>query len=156
MATMPDYDALFREYAAVYNRSLGDKVDAKAIRGFFAEAFLAAGVNGEVNAGTNDKDFETTLHQAYGFYKSIGTRSLQVNKVEPKPLFDGHDVVRVFYTAKYRKPHGEDLAIPFTVVYLLQRREGGPKIFAFIAGDEMALYKQHGLVDDHGQPARAA
>ncbi len=45
------------------------------------------------------------------------------------------------------------LSIEFDVVYMLQRREGGPKIFAFVAGDEMALYRQYGLVDEEGKPA---
>jgi hypothetical protein len=38
------------------------------------------------------------------------------------------------------------------VLYLLQRRAGGPKIFAFVAGDEMSVYRQHGLVNDKGEP----
>jgi hypothetical protein len=38
------------------------------------------------------------------------------------------------------------------VVYMLQRREGGPKIFAFVAGDEMGIYRRYGLVDEQGRP----
>ncbi|MBO9716481.1 MAG: hypothetical protein J7507_06640 [Pseudoxanthomonas sp.] len=45
------------------------------------------------------------------------------------------------------------LAVPFDVLHLLQRRAAGPKIFGFIAGDEMALYRAHGLVDGDEHPA---
>src|SRR5689334_5396258 len=57
----PDYEKLFRDYAAAYTRSLGDKVDSQAIRAFFAESFIGAGVNGQVKAGANDEHFEKTL-----------------------------------------------------------------------------------------------
>jgi len=150
---MPDYDAFFRTYAQAYERSLGPSVDRQAIRSVFAEHFISAGVNGEVAAGSNDEIFDTVLLQAYEFYKTIGTRGMKVERVEADVLYDHHDRVRVYYRAEYRKKDGSDLTIPFDVLYLLQRRPGGPKIFAFIAGDEMHLYKQHGLVNDKGEPA---
>ena len=62
--------------------------------------------------------------------------------------------MRVFYVAQYERSDGAWITIPFDVLYLLQRRKDGPKIFAFIAGDEMALYREHGLVDADGNPAR--
>ena len=40
----------------------------------------------------------------------------------------------------------EDIAIDFTVTYLLASRGESYEIFAFIAGDEMALYREHGLL----------
>lgn len=49
----PDYQASFRDYAAAYERSLGASVDSAAIRSFFAEGFVSAGVNGQVMAGFN-------------------------------------------------------------------------------------------------------
>jgi hypothetical protein len=72
---------------------------------------------------------------------------------EARALYENHDRVRVFYTAGYRRKDGTEVSLAFDVLYLLQRRSGGPKIFGFIAGDELAAYKQHGLVDEAGQPA---
>ena len=149
----PDYEALFRDYAKAYERSLGDSVDVDAIRAFFAEAFLSAGVGGQVAVGANDKTFEETLRKGYAFYKAIGTASMRVDRVEPEVLYENHDRVRVFYLAGYRKKDGSEVAIPFDVLYLLQRRSGGPKIIGFIAGDEMAAYRSYGLVNDRGEPA---
>ena len=59
----------------------------------------------------------------------------------------------MFYSAGYGKQDGMEVSIPFDVCDLIQRRSGGPKIFGFIAGDEMAVYREHGLVDESGQPA---
>ena len=103
--------------------------------------------------GANNETFEQTLQRGYGFYKAIGTTSMRIDRVEPEVLYENHDRVRVFYSAVYRKRDGTEVSIPFDVLYLLQRRSGGPKIFGFIAGDEMAVYRTHGLVDETGQPA---
>lgn len=150
---MPDYEHFFREYAQAYERSLGESVDVGAIRSFFAESFISASIDGRVAAGANGEAFEQALKSGYGFYRAIGTTSMRVDRVEIEALCENHDRVRVFYCAGYRKKNGTEVSIPFDVVYLLQRRSAGPKIFDFIAGDEMAVYKQHGLVDDNGQPA---
>lgn len=148
----PDYDRHFRDYAAAYERSLGERVDTEAVRGFFAQAFVMAGAHGQVHAGRNDDEFEQTLQQGYAFYKSIGTRRMRVEHVQAQPLVGGHDLVRVFYRGEYERRDGTSAAIPFEVVYLLQRRADGPRIFGFIAGDEMGLYREHGLIDDQGRP----
>jgi hypothetical protein len=148
----PDYNAHFSAYAAAYERSLGERVDSAAIRAFFAEGFVAAGTNGQATAGANDDSFEAMLQQGYRFYKAIGTRSMKVTRVQASGLYENHDSVQVFYKAGYQKKDGSDLTIEFDVLYILQRRQDGAKIIAFVTGDEMALYKQHGLVDDLGQP----
>ncbi|MVQ31610.1 hypothetical protein [Ramlibacter pinisoli] len=150
---MPDYEEFFRQYARAYERSLGESVDVAAIRAFFAEGFISVSVGGRVAAGANDETFEEALIRGYGFYKAIGTRSMKVDRVETEALCENHDRVRVYYSAGYRKRNGAEVSIPFDVLYLLQRRSGSPKIFGFIVGDEMAIYKQHGLVDETGQPA---
>ena len=149
----PNYEAFFSDYVHAYERSLGERVDTKAIRGFFVESFLSASVAGQVSAGANDDAFEKTLQQAYVFYRAIGTVSMQLERVEAEPLYENHDRVRVFYRAGYRKHDGTQPSISFDVMYLVQRRPGGPKIFGFIAGDEMAVYRQHGLVNERGEPA---
>lgn len=142
----PDYESLFRDYAAAYQRSLGEVVDSQAIRAFFAEVFMAVSTTGSVKSANNDDEFKQTLEKGFAFVKSIGTQSMAVERVEVQALCEAHDSVRVFYHAGYRRADGHKLDIQFDVTYLLQRREEEAKIFAFIAGDEMALYKQHGLI----------
>lgn len=150
---LPDYQEFFREYANACERSLGDNVDVDAIRSFFAEVFVSASASWQVATGANDETFEQTLRRRYDFYKAIGTTSMKIDRMETEILYENHDRVRVFYIAGYRKRDGTEVSIPFDVLYLLQRRSGGPKIFGFVAGDEMAVYRAHGLVDETCQPA---
>ncbi|MES2949022.1 MAG: hypothetical protein V4858_10820 [Pseudomonadota bacterium] len=133
-------------------RSLGDSVDAKAIHVFFAEAFLAASTTGQVTVGANDQQFEETLRKGYAFYKAIGAVSMEIDHIESDVLYENHDRVRVFYVAGYRKKDGQTVSLSFDVMYLVQRRLEGPKIFGFISGDEMAVFRQHGLVNAMGEP----
>lgn len=149
----PDYLECFRAYADAYERSLIGPVDSDAIRRFFAEAFIAAGTNGPVVCGSNDEAFAKRLRDQYSFLRAIGTTRMTVDRVEAGEIYEDHDQVRVFYQAGYEKKDGTALQIDFDLVYLMQRRKDGPKIFAFVGGDETALYRQHGLIDEQGTPA---
>lgn len=149
---LPDYERFFREYARVYERSLGDSVDVKAIRSFFAEVFLSASTTGQVAVGANDQQFEEVLQKGYAFYKAIGTVSMEIDHIESEVLCENHDRVRVFYVAGYKKKDGSTASISFDVMYLVQRRIEGPKIFGFITADEMAVFRRYGLVNEAGEP----
>jgi len=151
--TMPDYTEYFDAYASAYERSLAGPVDTAAIRSFFAESFLGVAIKGGVRCGSNDEKFEAALKEGYSMYRRLGTKSMHVERADAEPLCDGHDKVRVFYRAGHERKDGSSVSIPFEVTYLLQRREGKPKIFAYIADDEMSLYRQYGLVDERGNPA---
>jgi hypothetical protein len=148
----PDYEAFFSNYVDVFNRSMTDGADVDAIRASYAEYFVSAG-NGAVQGGANDEEYGEVLRQGAGFYQAIGLSGMTLLRVEVMPIDADHDMVRPYFRADYRKKNGDDLSIPFDLVYMLQRREGGPKIFAFIAGDEMALYREYGLIDEQGKPA---
>jgi hypothetical protein len=149
----PDYEAFFRNYVDVFNRSMKDGVDADAILANYAEYIVSAGVGGAVQGAANDEKYAEVLRQGAGFYRAIGLQGMRLEKVEVTEIDAGHDMVRPYFHADYKKKDGEAVLIEFDVVYMLQRREGGPKIFAFVAGDEMGMYRQHGLVDEHGKPA---
>ena len=152
MPAQPDYLAHFRRYADAYEQSLGDHVEADMIRSFFADDFIALSTSGGINAGRNDESFAQTLEKGYQFYKAIGTQSMKVKRVDVGQLADNHDRICVFYSSGYHRKDGSDVTIDFDVTYLAQRTEDGPKIFAFISGDEFGLFKQYGLIDDQGTP----
>lgn len=147
-----DLNRFFQDYVAAYNRSLDGAVDTTTIRASFAACFVAAGPAGTA-CGQNDETFMAGLDQTYAFYRSIGTQSLELLHLEVMPLDAAHAMARVFYQGRYRKPSREDVTIPFDVTYLLQAQGGHPKIFAFVAGNEMALYRQHGLIDNDADGA---
>ena len=148
----PDYEKFFSDYIDVFNRSMKDGVDADAIRASYAEYFVTAGVGGVVQGGANDEKYAEVLQQGAGFYQAIGLQGMALLKVDVMPIDDEHDMVRPYFRADYRKQEREPVSIEFDVVYMLQRRDGAPRIFALVAGDEMALYRKNGLVDRDGNP----
>lgn len=149
----PDYESFFHDYVEVFNRSITEAVDVEAIRASYAEYFVSATVGGLVQGGANDGKYADVLKQGAEFYRALGLQRMVVVKVEAASIDDGHDLVRPFFRADYERKDGKAVSIEFDVAYMIQRRDDGPKIFAFVAGDEMALYKKHGLVDQDGKPA---
>jgi hypothetical protein len=141
-----DLERFFEGYVAAFNRSLGASVDVDGIRRHFAEAFIGAGPTG-VLPGRNDESFAETLRAGYAFYKQIGTERMEMRGVETTPIDADHAMARVSFAASYRKD-GREIAIPFDVTYVLARLEGEWRIFAYVAGDEMAAYREHGLLPE--------
>jgi hypothetical protein len=140
-------DQFFRGYVEAFNRSLGESVDVDGIRGHFAGCFVAAGSDG-VRCGENDAAFVQTLQQGYAFYRSIGTKAMSIRGIAETSIDDVNLMANVDYRATYERPTGESVEIDFAVTYLLHAGGDGLKIFAFMAGDEMALYREHGLLPD--------
>jgi hypothetical protein len=139
-----DLERFFESYVAAFNRSLGASVDVDGIRRHFAQAFIGAGPGG-VAPGRNDESFAETLRKGYAFYKQIGTERLEMRSVAATPIDADHVMAKVSFAASYRKD-GHEIAIPFDVTYLLARLDGEWRIFAYVAGDEMAAYREHGLL----------
>jgi hypothetical protein len=140
-------ERFFKSYVDAFNRSLGDQVDVEGIRSHFAECFIGAGPGG-VRCGENGEEFAETLRQGYRFYTSIGTKAMALRGVTTTPIDDTHQMAKVDYRATYEKPSGENVELDFGVTYLLASSNDSFQIFAFIAGDEMALYRQYGLVPE--------
>jgi hypothetical protein len=145
-----DLQTFFRDYVDAYNQALGDSRNLGRIRRLVADCFVAASPDGVV-CGHNDGGFAHILDQGYGFYRAIHTRRLNFVRVVTTSIDDRHAMARVSFRADYAPKAGE-LSIEFDVTYILQIGGDQPKIFAFIAGDEMALYRRHGLVDEAGEP----
>lgn len=140
----PDFELFFRTYSDLYNRALGDDPDYDAIAARFSSCFVAAGAEG-VRCGENDGEFRAALERSYAFYRKIGTKRMSALRCETVEIDAAHFMVKVFYRAGYAKP-GAPVTIDFDVTYLLETTQGEPKIFAFIAGDEMDAYRRAGLI----------
>ena len=145
--SQPDFVQFFQNYAAAFNRSLGDAVDISTIRSFFASAFIGASPAG-VACGANDESLVEAMTKGYAFYKEVGTNHLDILDVQPNTIYELHHVVRVGYRAHYLRKAGTTTTIDFAVSYLVQMITGEPKIFGFITGDEMAAFREHGLLED--------
>ncbi len=144
-AVQGEIERFFRDYVAAFNRSLGESPDFETVRAAFAPCFVAAGPTGVV-CGQNDDEFLNTLEQGYAFYRSIGTRSMTLLKVELTPIDAQHQMARVFYSSEYERQDGRFVNIDFDVTYMLHIENGTPQIFAFVAGDEQALLREHGVL----------
>lgn len=142
----PDLGQFFREYAKLYSAALAERPNFAAIMACFTPCFVGAGPTG-VECGENGAEFERTLQQAFAFYRRIGARRMMVTRVQTTEIDAMHAMAKTYYRADYVKPSGEEMSIAFDVTYLLQFAPDGPKIFAFIAGDEMDAYRRAGLID---------
>jgi hypothetical protein len=145
-----DIDRFFREYVAAFNRSLGEAPDLETVRTAFAPCFIGAGPTG-VRCGQNDDAFLEGLEQGYAFYRSIGTRSMTLVRVDLTPIDAHHQMARVFYSSEYERPDGAQVTIDFDVTYMLHIENATPQIFAWVAGDEQALFRKHGLIPEAQQ-----
>ncbi|HEX5007268.1 MAG TPA: hypothetical protein VFV70_09160 [Hyphomonadaceae bacterium] len=144
--------AFFESYANLYNRALAGEDVFDEIMNRFSPQFVAAGPQG-ISTGKQGAAFRRTLEKGYRFYREIGTRKMVSKRVEVTPIDAAHAMAKVFYCADHVKPDGSPLRIDFEVTYFLDTSTLKPKIFGFVAGDEMGLYKQHGLIPEKAAPA---
>lgn len=147
-----DYEAFFQDYVQAFNQSLVEDA-SDSIRASYAEYFVSAGVGEAVQGGANDEKYADILRKGAEFYRALGLRKMSLLEIEVTPIDEGHDMARPFFRADYVRRDGTPVSIDFDVVYMLQKRADGPKIFAFVAGDEMELYRKYRLVDESGRPA---
>lgn len=139
-------EAFFKDYAGRMNNALGEnpKDDVEGQSGAFADFFVEASPSGVVG-GKNDEEFRAKIPQGNAYYRSLGTQSMNIEKLEITPLNDQHAYARVQWKAIYKKPDGSVIPLEFEVIYFLQVLNDTPKIFAYIAGDESGLYEKHGI-----------
>ena len=57
-----------------------------------------------------------------------------------------HCVAHIAWTATYAPENRPDVTIDFDVHYFVREMDGGPRVFGWVAGDEQALLKQHGII----------
>ena len=83
--------------------------------------------------------------RGYSFYRGIGVRSMTVASLAPGQLDARHWEVRVGWSAAYDT--GEwAVTVEVEVHYFVQVTPAGPKIFAYIKGDEMGELRRLGLI----------
>lgn len=148
---MPDYEAFFTAYVDFYNAAVEGKPVIDDLRRCYGEYVVGASP-GSIMGGENGEDYGKVLGEGFGFYRSIGMKRMVLRGVEASEIMAGHDLVSVDFRAEMERKDGSPLQVDFTVAYITQRRDSGPKIFAFISGDEMALFRDLGLVDGEGRP----
>jgi len=141
--------ALLDAYAKRMNDALADppRVDAKGARTSFADYFVGTNPKG-VRGGRNGLLFRLLLTLGFRRYRKIGTRRMELQRVDVTSLDDFHAMARTHWSSHFvRKADGERVEIEFDNIYLLHIPEGGrPRIFAWITGDEEQVLKDHGVI----------
>jgi len=136
---------LFTRYERFFARSLSGDIDMDEAAALYAPAFIAATPAG-VMTGKNDEAFRQAMAEGYAHYRAIGTKGMRIRAVRLSPIDAHHCVAHVAWTATYARKDGPDVAIDFDVHYLVQALDGEPRVFGWVAGDEQALLKKHGIV----------
>lgn len=136
---------LFERYERFFKRSLGGDINMEEVASLYATDFIAASPTGVIT-GKNDDQFKQIMTQGYAHYRAIGTKEMRIRNVRLSPIDEHHCVAHVAWTASYARQDQADVAIDFDVHYLVQKLDGGPKIFGWVSGDEQALLRKYGVI----------
>ncbi|UFM65582.1 nuclear transport factor 2 family protein [Paracoccus sp. MA] len=137
--------AFFARYEQLFARALAGEADMEEVAALYAPEFIAASPAG-VRAGRNDDAFRQAMAQGYAHYRAIGTRNMTIREIRLSPMDALHCLAHVGWTATYDRGDAPEIAIGFEVHYLVQVLDGTPRVFGWVAGDEQALLKQHGII----------
>ena len=148
---MPDYDSFFAAYVDFYNAAVEGRPVIDDLRRCYGEYVVGASPD-SIMGGENGEEYGKVLEHGFGFYRAIGVRRMLLRGVDASEVHAGHDLVHVGFRAEMQRKDGSGFPLDFDVAYFLQRRDSGPKIFAFVSDDEMALFRELGLVDGDGRP----
>ena len=139
-------DVFFDAYAARTNDALaGKQPDVSGVTNSFAGCFVEASPKGII-CGQNNDEFREGIPKGYDFYKSIGTKSMDIIHKEITLLDDMHAMVKIHWVARHKKKDGTAVDIEFDVFYFVQELDKGPRIFAYVTGDEQKAHKENGLI----------
>lgn len=147
MMTDADIQAFFAHYAETFNRALAGAADMDAVADLYAPAFIAATPAG-VMTGENDDRLKQAMAQGYERYRALGTKAMRLRAVRRSPIDAQHCLAHVEWRGIHARPDGTDAVIDFEVHYLVRMTDEGPCVFGWISGDEEALLRQHGIVQD--------
>ncbi|MFT3899651.1 MAG: nuclear transport factor 2 family protein [Gordonia sp. (in: high G+C Gram-positive bacteria)] len=135
---------LFATYERLTNEALVGEADVAALSRCYSTEFIGAGPAG-VRTGHNDAEYREVLAQGFAGYRGIGTKSMTVDGIEVTGIDDRHCLARVSWSAVYDRGEAPDVSIDFDVTYLVQLRDDDAVVFGWIAGDEQAALRDHGI-----------
>lgn len=136
----------FSDYESRFNDAINGKEDIDGTVNSFETYFLQASPAG-VNCGKNDESFREAIPKGNAYYKSIGTKSMKISKLDITKLYDLHYMVKVYWDSLYEKKDKKMISIAFDVIYFLRAKEDEWKIFLYITGDEQKVLKENGLIE---------
>lgn len=136
---------LFARYENFFQQALAGDLDADRLAALYAADFIAASPAG-VRAGRNDQTLLQAMAQGYDWYREIGTKGMQIRSIRLDPIDPLHCLAHIGWSATYARPDLPETTVDFEVHYLVQIIDGVAKVFGWVAGDEQALLRQHGII----------
>lgn len=139
-------EAVFDAYAQRFKDGIAGNVpDVEGTVGAFAESFIESSPLGVIAKENNEK-FKEIVPQGYAYYMSIGSSGMEIRSKVITFLDELHSMAQISWKADYIKKDGEKVSIEFDVFYIITEKDGDPKIFAYITGDEQKALDDKGLV----------
>ncbi|HZX73804.1 MAG TPA: hypothetical protein VFE57_05240 [Cyclobacteriaceae bacterium] len=140
-------EEFFISYEDQFNTAIvSERIDEDQIRKSYADCFIGSSHVG-VQCGKNDDKFFQEIQQRFDFYRSIGSKGMNIVSKEITLLDDFHALVKVYWRHTYEKEQRSG-AIDFDVFYLVSTVSDEIKIIAFLVGDEQRALKEAGLTQE--------
>jgi hypothetical protein len=136
---------LFERYERLFNQGLGGDTDVREVAALYASSFISATPTG-VMTGRNNDQLKQMMAQGYARYRAIGMKQMRIRNVRLSPIDEHHCVAHVEWTATYARKDERDVAIDLEVHYFVRTMHGKSKVFGWVAGDEQAVLKEHGIL----------
>jgi hypothetical protein len=136
---------LFERYERLFNQGLGGDTDVREVAALYASSFISATPTG-VMTGRNNDQLKQMMAQGYARYRAIGMKQMRIRNVRLSPIDEHHCVAHVEWTATYARNDQPDVAIDLEVHYFVRTMHGKSKVFGWVAGDEQAALKEHGIL----------
>lgn len=145
MVAKVDVQKFFKAYEKVYNDAIAGNVDLDDVGNMYSTGFVSVTPAG-VTVGENDQKLKDTMKKGFEAYRALGSKKMTCADVSVMPIDQDHCVAKVQWSGEYERKTKERLTIDFEVNYLVERRDGHLKVFGWIAGDEQAEFRKHGLL----------
>ncbi|WP_292419318.1 nuclear transport factor 2 family protein [Mesorhizobium sp.] len=145
MISRADAETFFKTYAKVFNDAIAGDVGLDHVAAIYSTGFVSVTPAG-VMVGENGQRLKEVMKKGFEAYRAIGTKKMTCVGVTVMPIDQDHCVAKVQWSGDYERKNKDRLTIDFEVSYLVERRDGDLKVFGWIAGDEQAEFRKHGLL----------
>jgi hypothetical protein len=139
-----DVEQFFRRYAKAFKDGLEGALNPRSLRSLYSTQYIAAGPKG-VMAGDNDESFSAHMSKGYEQYRQLGTKAMTVTAIDVHTIDESHCIAHVDWISEFEKD-GRRVDVAFKNTYFLELNDGELKVFGWVAGDEIQLLKDNGLM----------
>jgi hypothetical protein len=135
----------FKTYEKIYNDAIAGHADLDDVGDMYSTGFVSV-TPAAVMVGENGQQLKDIMKKGFDAYRAIGSRRMTCVDVSVMPIDQDHCVAEVNWSGDYERKDGSPVTIDFAINYLVEQRDGDLKVFGWIAGDEQAEFRKHGLM----------